>query len=99
MPTECAHGNIIDWGGFGGDDAAPPECPDCVTPDDRISPPFTPAQVASLNTWQQWPTVHPFTCRRESNHGALIAHGDGLFCPECDYIQTWAFGFMAIPTI
>jgi hypothetical protein len=29
MPTECEHGNVIDWGDFGPEDGPLPECPEC----------------------------------------------------------------------
>ena len=29
LPTECEHGNVVDWGDFGPDDRDEPTCDEC----------------------------------------------------------------------
>lgn len=68
--------------------------------------PFTDDQVNSLNAYQVAGVMHPFTCgnRSERSHvwrdgdgdlGLLMATPAGWTCPQCDYTQDWAHGFMA----
>ena len=69
MPTECEHGEIIDWGDFGpcqgdcdheGDCPNFPDCPDCM--ETRMTPEQTTAiicptcdkPVGSVPTWCWW---------------------------------------------
>lgn len=74
--------------------------------------PWTDEQVAALNRWQTSGEFHPFTCgsgnRGDDAHvahakqfggdfGQLVATRDGWVCPVCDYRQTWAHWFMALP--
>jgi hypothetical protein len=68
-----------------------------------IRAPFTAAQVAALNAWQDGPG-HPFTCGNDDCPGlaqgrggraALTAAEDGWHCPACDYAQDWAQAFVA----
>lgn len=67
----------------------------------KIHAPFTPEQVAELNEYQHRGNVHPFTCGRtprsahKDGEGVLIAAAAGWYCPDDDYTQDWAFGFMA----
>ena len=68
----------------------------------KVTAPFTPDQVASLNAYQQSETFHPFTCGRdecrEANPDASLAPAeDGWHCTVrgCRYRQDWAHGFMA----
>ena len=60
----------------------------------RVTAPFTPHQVASLNAYQQssgpW---HPFTCGK--CRANLIATPEGWRCANDDYQQDWAHEFMA----
>ncbi|MHB9862158.1 hypothetical protein [Streptomyces sp. YIM S03343] len=66
---------------------------------DRIRPPWTPEQVATLNAFQERGGTHPFTCGNDSHDVSvvLMAHRDGWHCsdPGCDYRQDWAHAFMA----
>lgn len=62
--------------------------------DHRITTPFTDAQVAALNAWQQRGDVHPFTCGNDSTHPVLRATREGWVCDACDYRQAWAHDFM-----
>jgi hypothetical protein len=78
---------------------------------DRITAPFTPAQVKALNAFQRSGKIHPFTCggnrsdqahreyaaRHREDMGQLIATEDGWRCPVCDYEQNWAHAWMAQP--
>ena len=69
--------------------------------DGRVFVPFTPEQVANLNTYQVEAMMHPFThCwdKSDPDHcGAdLLAAEDGWHCPNCPmYTQHGAFAFMA----
>jgi len=71
--------------------------------DDHAIAPFSPSQVESINLYQRSGAFHPFTCanRGDSPHrtttdkGVLVADETGLFCPDCDYEQTWVHGWMA----
>lgn len=62
----------------------------------RITAPFTAAQVEALNDFQRWGRMHPFTCPQHSDE-ALEARTDGWHCthPGCGYTQDWAHDFMA----
>lgn len=69
--------------------------------DEAVWAPFSDAEVASLNDFQESGTFHPFTCgnrddglHRDDGDGTLIARTDGWYCPDCDYTQTWAHKFM-----
>lgn len=70
--------------------------------DDRPTLPWTKEQVAGLNEFQQSRRGHPFTCpnrgdgkhRTTSDLGVLVATEQGWVCPDCDYTQNWAHGFM-----
>lgn len=62
---------------------------------ERIHAPWTPEQVAALNSWQRTGYLHPFTCGKNSEHRVLVATPDGWMCEDCDYRQDWAHAFMA----
>ncbi len=77
---------------------------------DRITAPFTPAQVDALNAYQREGRFHPFTCggdRGDAAHaaeaeasgsgepGLLVATPEGFRCPACSYTQPWAHAAMA----
>lgn len=65
---------------------------------DKIFAPWTDAEVATLNRWQQLGTVHEFTCPCEHDGDrTLVAHNDGWHCPDCLYTQNWAHRFMLDP--
>ncbi|MFE2712266.1 hypothetical protein ACFXKI_09815 [Streptomyces mirabilis] len=71
---------------------------------EQIRAPWTPEQVAALNTFQRRGGMHPFTCGGDHAPGSpvLIAYADGWRCPQpygepCDYQQDWAHAFMAEP--
>lgn len=62
----------------------------------RITVPFTPEQVQSLNEYQASGHFHPFTCQNVgSRHPVLVAAADGWRCPSCEYKQDWAHEWMA----
>lgn len=71
-----------------------------------VHAPFTAEQVDALNAYQNAGRMHPFTCpnrgdglhRVTADLGALVATVDGWVCPDCDYTQGWAHGFMATRT-
>lgn len=61
-------------------------------------------KILALNRAQSAGAFHPFTCpnRGDGEHrefngdkGALVATRRGWICPWCDYVQSWAHGFMA----
>jgi hypothetical protein len=54
--------------------------------------PWTDAQVAKLNEWQECWWVHPFTCPNGSS--TLVAKNEGWLCPHCGYTQKWAHEYM-----
>lgn len=56
--------------------------------------PWTDEQVEALNRYQREGKFHPFTCGNDSRHQNLVATKDGWICPNCDYTQNWAHGFM-----
>lgn len=64
--------------------------------DDRISAPWTDAQVEALNYYQVSGAFHPFTCYVHSDV-PLLATTAGWVCisPTCDYTQGWAHASMA----
>jgi len=53
---------------------------------------FTDEEVENINKYQKSGKFHPLTCG--NGHGALIATNKGLVCPKCDYLQTWAHGWI-----
>lgn len=58
---------------------------------------FTPDEVASLNGYQNWGRMHPFTCGGGGgpcSGTSLIATAAGWRCPACDYTQDWAHNWM-----
>ncbi len=70
---------------------------------DIITAPFTAEQVEKLNSFQQSPHVHPFTCggnRKDEFHldgeGVLVATEAGWICPYCDYTQNYALSMMLL---
>jgi len=63
---------------------------------EMVRAPFTPAQVANMNRYQQEGFGHAFTCGNGGHsHGVLIATKDGWICPRCDYTQDWTHKRMA----
>lgn len=66
----------------------------------KVTAPFTPAQVDSLNSYQASGIFHEFTCGNDQCRGlsdrrVLYAREDGWHCQSCDYTQDWAHGAMA----
>jgi len=69
----------------------------------KVTAPFTPEQVASLNSYQVSGAFHEFTCGNDSYHddddeqSVLVAKEDGWHCPAagCGYTQDWAHSAMA----
>jgi len=47
--------------------------------------------IKIIEAYQRDPDFHPFTCRRNSNHTALVPHIENdlivLKCHDCDYVQ------------
>lgn len=67
-----------------------------VGPDFAYAP-WTDKQVESLNNFQQYSGVHPFTCTECWT--VLVAKKEGWECPACgQHRQTWAHKFMTIGT-
>ncbi len=78
---------------------------------DRITAPWTPAEVEALNLYQQEGRLHPFTCGGDrgdpahrayaaehgGDNGQLVATEEGWVCPVCRYKQDWAHAFMTSP--
>jgi hypothetical protein len=63
--------------------------------DARRTAPFTPAEVATLNEYQQSGVWHPFTCGNALCGRELIATEAEWVCPGCSYTQDWAYTWMA----
>jgi hypothetical protein len=69
----------------------------------KVSAPWTPEQVDSLNRYQESGLMHPYTCpNRGTGHpdgaadrGVLVATVDGWTCPDCTYTQDWAHPWSA----
>lgn len=65
-----------------------------------IEAPFTDDQLDSLNSYQLFGAMHPFTCpdrgddRHGDNESRLVALPGGWQCMFCDYRQNWAHTFM-----
>ena len=69
--------------------------------------PWTEDQVAALQSHQENPRVHPYTCTQRDlpghkeyaqkngqyDHGMLVPTPNGWVCPVCSYTQNWAFMF------
>jgi hypothetical protein len=72
-------------------------CSECANKRDEtvIMKPFTPDQVEWLNRFQNDGRFHPFTCGCDGCRSVLVATEEGWVCPDCDYTQDWAHGFMA----
>lgn len=58
----------------------------------KVTAPFKPEQVSSLNSFQRCPLFHPFTCACGSD---LVAGEAGWHCPRCPYTRDWAYSGMA----
>lgn len=58
----------------------------------KLTEPFTPDQVASINEYQHSDHYHPFTCR---DGDILIATETGMECSTCGHKQDWVHAFMA----
>lgn len=68
-----------------------------------VDAPWTDEQVAHLMRWQECVGVHPYTCGgRDDHYGehqsvAMLPTVNGLECPECGWLQTWAHDFSLRP--
>lgn len=64
----------------------------------KIVAPWNAETAEALNAYQVAGVMHPFTCARDSQHGAgyLLAAEQGWVCTEdgCGYTQDWAHDFM-----
>ena len=56
--------------------------------DNKLAPPWTSQQIASLQSYQQSPTFVPFMC--DEQH-MMIAEEDGLRCNVCMTHQIWTY--------
>lgn len=56
--------------------------------DNKLAPPWTSKQIASLQGYQQSSTFVPFTC--DEQH-LMIAQEDGLRCNRCRTHQVWTY--------
>jgi hypothetical protein len=55
--------------------------------------PWNEDQVKSLNDFQQFSNLHPFTC---SCHATLVATPNGWNCPDgCSVSQDWCWDMMS----
>lgn len=69
---------------------------------DIIRAPWTPEQVAALESWQSNDMIHPYTCRNRSeathpDDAVLVPSKDGWSCPYCDFFQGWAINPIPLP--
>jgi len=74
--------------------------------DSKMHAPFSPAQMESLNAFQESEYVHPYTCHSPGCPAAewagdddwlpMAADADGLHCIDgCRRVQTWAHAWTA----
>ena len=74
--------------------------------DGKVHAPFSPAQIESLNAYQESEYVHPYTCRSpecpaaswagEEDWLPMAADADGLHCTGgCRRVQAWAYAWTA----
>lgn len=60
-----------------------------------LTSPFTPEQIESFNACQISGVLHPFTCTTDDCKIRLLeASETHLFCPGCNYTQTWGWALM-----
>jgi hypothetical protein len=62
---------------------------------DARTAPFTDAECAAFNAYQNTHMFHPYTCGNDSTHRLLVCTTDGMTCPDCGYHQTWMHRFTA----
>ncbi len=65
-----------------------------------IYAPWTDDQVAALKRYQTNGRFHPYTCGNRGDHlrdkgGVLVPTKNGWRCPECQYVQNWAWNSAA----
>jgi hypothetical protein len=71
-----------------------------VNEEDKVLAPWSEEQAAALRKYQSLTYVHELTC--PNGHGPMRVEREGLFCPVCDYVQTWvpwvciSFGYWAL---
>lgn len=58
----------------------------------QIKAPFTKEQIENLKEWQTCGMCHPYTC---CDHIVMKVKEEGLYCPRCGMVQTWAHDFKA----
>lgn len=64
----------------------------------KFKPPYTSAEVKSINGFQESRVFHPFTCPNDAHDPdevILEATKAGMRCPKCEYTQDWVWHWMA----
>jgi hypothetical protein len=61
---------------------------------DRRAAPFTLAEVATLNEFQNSDVWEAVTCPNPECGRELVATEAGWTCPACSFTQNWAFAWM-----
>ncbi len=61
-----------------------------------IRAPWSDEEVVALTRHQLDDSVHPYTCENRLDHvddrnGLLVPTTGGWTCPECRYVQLWAW--------
>lgn len=62
-----------------------------LPPPGIVQAPFTPEQMDALNAYQSRGDFHPYTCGSATCRTALVATEGAWRCPECSYVQGWAY--------
>lgn len=53
--------------------------------------PFKKKEISNINKYQNLGIIHPLTCKNDHRKdNVLVPEEQGLVCPTCGYVQTWA---------
>lgn len=57
-----------------------------------IFPPYTQDEIDSINGYQEQECFHNYRCFE--HQVPLVAQEGGLYCPQCDWVQTYCLRFI-----
>jgi hypothetical protein len=68
---------------------------DVKTPNERITAPFTPAQMEAIANWQRWSACRS-TCPVHPDLADMTVSSDGIRCTAegCAHVKDWAYAFI-----